>query len=269
MRVTKRSPTGRPPRGSGDPDQGQGAGRKSVARRVAPWVLAALVFLPAYAPAEEGATLRALELAWQRENEARDHYLIYALYADREGLPQIAFLFRVAAQAESVHAARLGTRIEALGGRMIANRTSVVVRGTADNLKTSIDLERWERTGVYARFAGYAREECLYDEAATFSFVGTAEGTHAALFARGLAWLAQGQLALLDPRQIGWVVGPPSPTGAVVALCSGDGSVFTAPVVGSCPNCGTRGAGVIVLSCPGAVDRPAPRGTSEPLAARN
>jgi len=268
MRVTKRGQTGLPPRGSGDPDQGQGAGRKSIAWRAAPWVLAALVLLPGYAPAEGGATLAALEASWHRENEARDHYLVYALYAEQEGFPQIAFLFRVAAKAESVHAARLGTRIETLGGRMTPKRTSVVVRSTAENLRTSIDLERWERNAVYPRFAQYAREECLYDEVATFNFVGTAEETHAALFAAGLAWLERDKLALLDPRQFAWEVDPPTPTGPKVYLCPGDGSVFTAPMVGRCPNCGTRAAGAIVLACPGPVDRPPAQPTSKPLAAR-
>lgn len=252
MKVTNGSSARHPPRGcsargAGDPDQGQGSGRrKCVAGRAALCVLAAVALSAAPAPAEDGATLVALEMAWQREINAMWHYRAYAHSAEREGLPGIAFLFQTIASAESIHAARHAVAIEALGGRMVPNRASVVVGCAADNLRRSVDLERWERDGVYPRFAEMAREEHLYEALAALNYAGTAEGTHAAMLSAALKRLEGEPLPPLIPLEP-WH----SESGSVtVYLCPGDGSVFDAPMVRRCPNCGSRAAGAIVLTGP-------------------
>jgi rubrerythrin len=51
-------------------------------------------------------TIKNLKEAFAGESQANRRYLTFAIKADQEGLPNIAKLFRAAAEAETVHAMR-------------------------------------------------------------------------------------------------------------------------------------------------------------------
>lgn len=248
-------PDSRRSRVRGDPDGAQGPLSRSWRARLA--ALAALAMLASgvgHAAAEEGATLAALERAYGRELNARAHYLAFASGAEREGRCGIACLFRVAARAESIHARRFAPTIEQLGGRLEWSLEPVVVRGTAENLRNSIDLERWEGERVYPRFADYARDECLYEALAMLNYARFAEATHAAMFAAALEHLEQASPGpLMAHASVGHGASaiPPGECATTHYLCTGDGSIFSSPLTRSCPNCGTRGSRVLALGCQG------------------
>lgn len=258
-------PRGRPGGGRGDPDGSMGAGRHGrLGGLIAACAVAMLVPLAGTAFAEDDVTRSALEISYGREQNARAHYLAFAAGALREGEWGAAHLFRAAAGAESIHAARVAAVIEQLGGRPTWRIESVLVGGTQANLRHAIEQEKQECARVYPRFATYAREECLYEAAATFSYAGTAEGTHLARFREALEAF-EGRL----PPQLARVaaaaaVEGPAACAATLYLCTGDGSLFASPV-GSCPNCGTGNSRVRAITAPAPGAR---TGGPGPLASR-
>src|SRR3972149_6498192 len=72
--------------------------------------------------------------------------LAFAKKAEAEGYPQIAKLFRGAAEAETVHAL---AHLSVLGG----------VKGTAENLQAAIKGEGFEFQEMYPKFLAEAERE--------------------------------------------------------------------------------------------------------------
>ena len=70
-------------------------------------------------------------------------YLAFAKKADEDGFPQVARLFRAAAEAETVHAHR---HLRAMNG----------VQTTADNLQVAIEGEGYEFREMYPKFIAEA-----------------------------------------------------------------------------------------------------------------
>lgn len=197
----------------------------------------------------EGATLAGLQLAYNREMNARANYELFATIAWREGQPHTTRLFAAIAEAEEIHAARHRENIERLGGDAKWQRESVVIGTTAANLARSIGIESEERATVYRVYGEFARLECEYEALASFGYARDAEGTHAAMFADELAGLRDSTrqptlLASLVPVAL---PGPPAPTGPVAFLCRGCGSAFHDRPGRSCPNCGTACATMRVV----------------------
>ena len=64
--------------------------------------------------------------AFAGESQANRKYLAFAKQAEKEGYPQVAKLFRAAAEAETVHA---HAHLRAAGG----------IKTTAENLKSAIE----------------------------------------------------------------------------------------------------------------------------------
>ena len=207
---------------------------------------------PSVLVAEEGMTFSALQVAYGRELDSRAQYLAFASRADLEGHASVACLFWAVARAESVHAARHAAAIEQLGGTPARRPVNPVVRGTAENLGTSIVLELEERHLVYRRFADYARDEYLSEALASFCYAQGAEATHEALFRVALGTLAREaspprMIASTSPGRAGlWDPSTSSPT---IFVCIGDGSVFSSPVRGACPNCGSGGSRRHAIDC--------------------
>ena len=74
--------------------------------------------------------------AFAGESQANRKYLAFAKQAEKEGLNQVAKLFRAAAEAETVHAI---AHLKALGK----------IGATAENLKAAIEGETFEFTDMY------------------------------------------------------------------------------------------------------------------------
>ncbi len=112
--------------------------------------------------------------AFAGESQANRKYLAFAKQADKEGLPQVAKLFRAAAEAETIHA---HAHLRAAGK----------IGKTAENLQVAIDGETYEYTKMYPEMIKDAKEEGNTAVAKYFDFVNTVEEVHANLYRKALA----------------------------------------------------------------------------------
>jgi rubrerythrin len=119
------------------------------------------------------STNENLQAAFAGESQANRKYLAFAQAADAEGLPQIARLFRAAAQAETVHAL---AHLKVLGWP----------KATVKNLQAAIEGENFEFTKMYPQFIEEANRESNKDAAMSFSNANQVEEIHYALYAAAL-----------------------------------------------------------------------------------
>ena len=101
------------------------------------------------------STSENLKEAFAGESQANRKYLAFAQKAQSEGLPQIAKLFRAAAEAETVHA---HAHLRVMGG----------IKSTQENLQEAIDGEGHEFKNMYPGFVAEAEKE--ENKPALFSF---------------------------------------------------------------------------------------------------
>ncbi len=116
--------------------------------------------------------------AFAGESQANRRYLAFAQQAEKEGYPQIAKLFRAAAEAETVHAL---AHLRALGS----------LGSTMENLKSAISGETHEFKEMYPAMIAAAREEGNKVAEWSFSNANEVEKVHAALFEKALANLSR------------------------------------------------------------------------------
>ncbi len=120
------------------------------------------------------ATEDNLKAAFAGESQANRKYLAFSQKAEQEGFSNIAKLFRVAAESETVHALRHFRALKA-------------VKTTVDNLKTAIDGETYEHSDMYPKFIAEAQKENAPMDA-VYSLMGAneAEKAHAKMFQNAL-----------------------------------------------------------------------------------
>jgi rubrerythrin len=111
------------------------------------------------------ATTDNLKAAFAGESQANRKYLAFAKKAEEDGFPQVAKLFRAAAEAETIHA---HAHLRVLGG----------VKTTADNLKEAIGGENYEHTSMYPGFIEQAKAEGNKDALRSFSLANEVEKIH-------------------------------------------------------------------------------------------
>ena len=124
------------------------------------------------------STKENLETAFAGESQAFQKYTNFADKADKDGFPNVARLFRTAAQAERIHA----------GGHLSALE---VVGSTVENLKAAIEGETYEYTEMYPPML----EQALSDGHAAkrmFGMAVKAEEVHAQLYRKALEAVEQG-----------------------------------------------------------------------------
>ncbi len=112
-----------------------------------------------------------LQEAFAGESQAHMRYMIFADVAEREGLPNIARLFRAASFSEQMHAT---AHLRALSG----------VGTTAQNLKGAFGGENFEVTEMYAAYIEVAK---LQEERAALTSMTRAieaEKVHAKLYSQ-------------------------------------------------------------------------------------
>jgi rubrerythrin len=118
-------------------------------------------------------TEKNLKEAFAGESQANRKYLAFARQAEKEGYPQVAKLFRAAAEAETVHAhAHL--------------RTLGEIKSTADNLKAAIDGETHEFKSMYPDMIKTAEEEGNKAAHRSFVYANEVEKVHAELYQKAL-----------------------------------------------------------------------------------
>lgn len=118
--------------------------------------------------------------AFAGESQANRKYLAFAQQADSEGFPQVARLFRAAAEAETVHAHN-------------HLRTAKGIRSTRENLLEAISGETHEFTKMYPEMIEAAKAEGNTAAERTFSFANEVEKTHARLYQKLLDSLGGAQ----------------------------------------------------------------------------
>jgi rubrerythrin len=110
-----------------------------------------------------------LKEAFAGESQANRKYLAYAAKAEQEGYPQVARLFRAAAEAETVHA---HNHLRAMKG----------IHTTEANLKDAIAGETHEFKKMYPEMIEAARAEGNRDAERTFTYANEVEKIHAQLY---------------------------------------------------------------------------------------
>jgi rubrerythrin len=114
-----------------------------------------------------------LKAAFAGESQANRKYLAFAKKADEEGFPQIAKLFRAAAEAETVHA---HAHLRVLDG----------VKSTAENLNEAVNGETFEFTKMYPEFIEEAKKEGNKKALQSFDYANKVEQVHAGLYKKAV-----------------------------------------------------------------------------------
>ena len=114
-------------------------------------------------------TIDNLKHAFAGESQANRRYLAFAKKADEEGYPQVAKLFRAAADAETVHA---HNHFKVMGG----------IKSTKENLGAAVSGETFEFKDMYPKMIDEAKEEGQDEARLSFNFANKVEAIHAELY---------------------------------------------------------------------------------------
>lgn len=124
-------------------------------------------------------TLENLTDAFAGESQANQKYRAFAKKAEREGFPNIARLFRTAAEAERIHAEGHLAALEA-------------VKSTAENLQAAIGGETYEYKEMYPPMFKQATAD-EHKAKRMFGYALEAEAVHAKLYTLALEAVQQGK----------------------------------------------------------------------------
>jgi len=150
-----------------------------------------------------------LQDAFAGESQASRRYLFFADKAEKEGQPQIARLFRAAAEAETVHARN---HLEAMSG----------IGSTRDNLGAAISGESYEFTTMYPGFIEQAESEDNKRARVSFGYANEVEKIHHGLYRKALEALEAGQQLKDEP----------------FFVCQVCGNTVAGEALEKCPVCG-------------------------------
>ncbi|UCD59018.1 MAG: rubrerythrin family protein [Candidatus Hydrogenedentota bacterium] len=151
-----------------------------------------------------------LKEAFAGESQANRKYLAYSAKADQEGYPQVARMFRAAAEAETVHA---HNHLKALKG----------IRSTKENLEDAISGESHEFKSMYPEMIKAAKDEGNKEAERTFNYANEVEKIHAQLYTKLLDTLTTSQEVY------------------AYYVCPVCGYTAEKEAPGVCPVCGTQG----------------------------
>jgi len=152
-----------------------------------------------------------LKAAFAGESQANRMYLAFAKKAEEESLPQVARLFKAAAEAETVHA---------------LNHLNVMgqVKSTAENLGTAVSGETYEFKSMYPQFIKDAKNEGNKKALQSFDYANKVEQIHANLYQKALE-------ALKNNKEL------PKVDMYVCPVC---GNTFEGNTPDMCPICATK-----------------------------
>jgi len=125
-------------------------------------------------------SIENLKAAFAGESQANRRYLAFAQKAEEEGHPQVAKLFKAAAEAETVHA-------------MNHTRTMGEIRTTAENLNTAVGGETFEFRQMYPEYINIAKQEKNTQAIWSFNVANQVEKIHANLFTKAINALKTGR----------------------------------------------------------------------------
>jgi len=162
---------------------------------------------------DEKKTVKNLKEAFAGESQANRKYLAFAKKADEDGYPQVAKLFRAAAEAETIHA---HNHLRALNG----------IGSTRENLMEAIAGETHEFKTMYPEMIAAAKEEKETVALRSFMYANSVEKVHAGLYSSALDKLDTGLDVVeyyICPECGHTVAGSPP---ATCPFCGVDGSQF-------------------------------------------
>jgi len=154
------------------------------------------------------STEQNLKDAFAGESQANRKYLAFANKAEADGFPNVARLFRTAAEAETIHA---HGHLEALGG----------IGATAANLQAAMDGETYEYKEMYPPMISQAVAD-KHAAKRMFGYAARAEEVHAKLYKMALDAVKQGK-DLVETK---------------FYLCTTCGHIELGQPPASCPICG-------------------------------
>ena len=162
-------------------------------------------------------TTENLKSAFAGESQANQKYRAFAQRAEKDGVPNIARLFRTAAEAERIHAEG---HLKSMDG----------VGSTADNLQAVIDGETYEYTEMYPPMLAQAQAD---DHRARrmFEYAEKAEAVHARLYKLALEAINQGK----DLAE------------SEIYLCPVCGNIELGKPTEDCPICGTKASKFVLV----------------------
>jgi len=150
-----------------------------------------------------------LKNAFAGESQANRRYLAFSRKADEEGHPQIAKLFRAAAEAETIHA-------------LNHLRLTGEIKTTQANLETAISGETHEYKKMYPEYITAAKQENNQQAAWSFDVANKVEQIHAGLYTKAL----EAVKAKKEPPKIDYYV------------CGVCGNTVEGSAPEKCPICG-------------------------------
>jgi rubrerythrin len=160
-----------------------------------------------------------LKAAFAGESQANRMYLAFAERAEQEGFPQIAKLFRAAAQAETVHAMN---HLCAMGQ----------VKSTVENLGAAVSGETYEFKKMYPEFIAEAKTDGAKQAFVSFDYANRVEQIHEGLYQKAIEVIkAKTDLPKAD-----------------VYVCPVCGNTFVGSTPGRCPICATAKEKFIKIS---------------------
>jgi len=159
------------------------------------------------------ATIDNLKAAFAGESQANRTYLAFAKKAEADGKPQIAKLFRAAAEAETVHA---HAHLRVMNG----------VGSTADNLQAAIEGEGHEFKSMYPAFVATAKQEGNQGATKSFEFAMAVEKIHYDFYNQAAEAIKSGKDLTL----------------AKIFVCPVCGNTVLNEVPEKCPICGVPGS---------------------------
>ena len=163
-------------------------------------------------------TKENLKDAFAGESQANQKYRAYAKKAEREGFPNIAKLFKTAAEAERIHAEGHFSALDGIGT-------------TVENIKAAIGGETYEYKEMYPPMLEQAEKED-HKAKRMFKYAAVAEDVHAQLYKLALAAAEQGK----DLEETEFY------------LCPVCGHIEFGKPKANCPICGTLASKYVKLS---------------------
>lgn len=153
-----------------------------------------------------------LAKAFIGESQARNRYTIYAKIAKKEGYEQLSEIFLNTAENEREHAKWAMRMINGLKEQAGGASEEIIVTvdapttlgTTAQNLKATIEGERYEHTEMYPGFADVAEGEGLNDIADRLRAIGRVEEHHEERFKEILKEIEAGTVFKKD-EDVEWV----------------------------------------------------------------
>jgi rubrerythrin len=156
-------------------------------------------------------TTENLKAAFAGESQANRKYLAFAKKAEADGYPQVAKLFRAAAEAETVHA---HAHLRVLGG----------VKATPENLQAAIEGEGFEFQKMYPEYVAEAEKEGNKPALNSLKYAMEVEQVHYNLYGQALKAVQTGKD--MNPSRI--------------FVCSVCGYTVEGDAPDKCPVCGAK-----------------------------